>query len=85
MAEGAMEEGDFSSPLPPLARVVPLNVRTMNEIHTKETASYAGRRDRLFSFFYGYLPTSVHSSCRDSSNRHLLLPRFQQQANKFQG
>ena len=52
MAEGAIEEGDFSSPLPPLARIVPLNVRTINEIHTKETASYAGRRDRLFNFLW---------------------------------
>ena len=45
-----MEEDDFSSPVPPLARVIPLNVRTMNEILTRETASYAGRRDRLFNF-----------------------------------
>ena len=47
-----MEEGDCSSPLPPLPRVVPLNVRTINEIHTKETASYAGRRDRLINFLW---------------------------------
>ena len=47
-----MEEGDFSSPVPPLARVIPLNVRTMNEILTRETASYAGRRDRLFNFLW---------------------------------
>lgn len=74
-----MEEGDFSSPLPPLARVVPLNVRTMNEIHTKETASYAGRRDRLFNFFMGIYPrlctavAGIHQTdtycCRDSSNK----------------
>ena len=53
--------------------------RTMNEIHTKETASYAGRRDRLFSFFMGIYPrlctavAGIHQTdtycCRDSSNK----------------